>query len=381
MTKVTGPWMTAPATQAVFDALEAVGHQGFFVGGCVRNALLEVSVADVDIATSAMPEQVIEAMTNANLKSIPTGIEHGTVTVMSGGIAHEVTTFRHDVETDGRHAQVTFSTSLNEDAARRDFTMNGLYADRHGDVTDPVGGLADIMKRQVRFIGDANLRISEDYLRILRFFRFYAWFGDAERGIDADGLAACAAGLDGLSNLSAERVGSEMKKLLAAPNPSPAIAAMAQAGILAQVMPEADAKALPILVHLEGEVRPKATRRMACLSGHDLKNHWRLSKSEANEVSLLRKLVSDSAGIPEVAYRHGASTARDTAFLRAALFEQPLSSNLDREIKQGENAMFPVKATDLMPEFQQEALGKKLRELEGNWISSGFSLTKTQLLK
>ena len=380
MTVVTGNWLHAPATQAVFDALETTGYPGYFVGGCVRNALLDAPVADIDITTAATPDMVSKAAESAGLKVVPTGVDHGTVTVVSDGIPHEVTTFRRDVGTDGRHAEVAFSTSMKEDAARRDFTMNALYADRHGEVTDPVGGLPDLEARRLRFIGDAEARIAEDYLRILRFFRFHAWYGDMAQGLDAEGLAACAAGADGLKQLSAERVGSEMKKLLRAPDPSPSVAAMAQAGILARVMPGADAKALPILVHLEAGQAPRMARRVACLGGGELKEPWRLSKSEATEISLLRDLIGAGTGLAEIAYRHGADTAHDLALLRGALFEQPLPDGMEKDIAAGAKALFPVKAADLMPEFEGPALGAKLKDLETRWIASGFALTKAELL-
>ena len=380
MTVVTGNWLHAPATQAVFDALETTGHPGYFVGGCVRNALLDAPVADIDITTAATPDMVSKAAESAGLKVVPTGIDHGTVTVVSGGTPHEITTFRRDVGTDGRHAEVAFSTSMKEDAARRDFTMNALYADRHGEVTDPVGGLPDLEARRLRFIGDAEVRIAEDYLRILRFFRFHAWYGDMAQGLDAEGLAACAAGADGLKQLSAERVGSEMKKLLRAPDPSPSVAAMAQAGLLARVMPGADAKALPILVHLEAGQAPSMARRVACLGGGELKEPWRLSKTEATEISVLRGLIGAGTGLAEIAYRHGADTAHDVALLRGALFEQPLPDGMEKDIAAGAKALFPVKATDLMPEFEGPALGAKLKDLETRWIASGFALTKAALL-
>ncbi|MEP3347068.1 MAG: CCA tRNA nucleotidyltransferase [Litoreibacter sp.] len=380
MTRITGNWIDTPATQAVFDLLETTGHQGYFVGGCVRNALLGVSVSDIDITSAATPDLVVNAAKDAGLKVIPTGIDHGTVTVMSGDIAHEITTFRRDVETDGRHAEVAFSASMEEDAARRDFTVNALYADRTGVVFDPVDGLPDLDARRFKFIGDADARIAEDYLRILRFFRFHAWYGDAAAGLDANALAACAAGVDGLEGLSGERVGSEMLKLLRAPDPAPAMAAMAQAGVLARVMMGADAKALPILVHLEAGRAPSAARRVACVGGFGLKEAWRLSNAEANRIDALRGMVGDITGLPEIAYRHDETLAWDVALLRGALFEQPLAPDTDVLIERGAKASFPVKANDLMPKFEGPALGAKLKDLEARWIASGFGLSKSELL-
>ena len=181
----------------------------------------------------------------AGLKPVPTGIEHGTVTVVSGGLPHEVTTFRKDVETDGRHAQVAFGGSL-EDARRRDFTMNALYAEPDGAVIDPLGGLPDLRARTVRFIDDAAHRIREDYLRILRFFRFHAWYGEA--GSTRAGLPPARRGPRRLHALSRERVGAEMLKLLAAPDPAPAVAAMRASGVLAHVLPGGDDRLLAPMV-------------------------------------------------------------------------------------------------------------------------------------
>jgi poly(A) polymerase len=220
--KVSGDWLTRAETQDVLALLAAPGHRALPVGGCVRNALIGAPVADVDIATDALPETVIGLARAAGLKAVPTGIAHGTVTVVAGGLPFEITTFRRDVETFGRHAAIAFSTRIEEDAARRDFTMNALYACADGTVIDPLGGLPDALARRLRFVGSAPDRIREDYLRILRFFRFTAWYGDPAEGPDAEGLAACAALADGIDGLSRERIGAEMKKLLSAPDPAPA---------------------------------------------------------------------------------------------------------------------------------------------------------------
>src|SRR5690606_38866740 len=168
--RITDAWLKDEGLQQVLHLLTDAGHLAFLVGGCVRNALLGKSVADIDIATDAVPDRVTDVARAAGLKVVPTGVEHGTVTVVVQGVPHEVTTFRRDVETFGRHATVAFSTCVEEDAARRDFTMNALYADAAGRIVDPIGGLPDLMARRVRFVGDADARIREDYLRILRFF-------------------------------------------------------------------------------------------------------------------------------------------------------------------------------------------------------------------
>jgi len=231
-------WLTASRTAAVFDALEAAGGPGCarFVGGCVRNAILGRAVDDLDIATPLTPEAVIAALKAAKLKAVPTGVEHGTVTAVSGGRPYEITTLRRDVETDGRRAVVAYTTDWAEDAARRDFTLNAVYADRDGTLLDPTGaGVVDGRAGRVVFVGDPATRIAEDHLRILRFFRFYAWYG---RGAaDPAALEACAAQSQTLAALPAERVAKELLKLLAAADPRPAVAQMAEAGVLGMILP------------------------------------------------------------------------------------------------------------------------------------------------
>ena len=302
--------------------------------------------------------------------------------MIADSIPHEVTTFRKDVETDGRRAVVAYSNSVEEDARRRDFTMNALYADADGQIIDPLGGLPDLTARRVRFIDDAEARIREDYLRILRFFRFHAWYGDVSKGIDPEGLAACAANLAGLETLSKERVGAEMRKLLAAPDPAPSIAVMAQSGVLGAILPGADARALPVLIHLEGEqgVAPNPVRRLAALGGEDVDAALRLSKAAARERALLRDAATHDASAAELGYRIGHTSAIDALLLRAALLEQPLPETTVQDVTRGANATFPIAAADLMPDYSGPALGERLRALEARWIDSGFTLNKADLL-
>ncbi|KIC36314.1 CCA tRNA nucleotidyltransferase [Leisingera sp. ANG-M7] len=375
------PWLKNPATQAVCQAVAADGAQVLFVGGCVRNALLGEPVSDMDLATDARPEQVMESAARAGIKAVPTGIDHGTVTLVRNGIPHEITTFRKDVSTDGRRAVVAFSNDIAEDARRRDFTMNAIYARPDGEVVDPLGGLADLTKRRVRFIGKAENRIREDYLRSLRYFRFHAWFGDQAEGFDADALAAIAANLDGLAALSRERVGAELLKLLAAPDPAPSVAAMRQSGVLANVLPGADDRALAPLIYLEAGKKPSGIRRLAALGGEDLQEALRLSKSQASYLAAIREAATSTAGASELGYRMGVEKARDSLLLRAALLEQPLCSQLETNIALGAGAAFPVKARDLLPDLKGPELGAALRELEADWIASGFRLSREQLLK
>ncbi|MBC57056.1 MAG: CCA tRNA nucleotidyltransferase [Confluentimicrobium sp.] len=362
--------------------LSQAGYKALFVGGCVRNALLGVAVNDIDIATDAPPDTVMALAQAAGLHPVPTGVDHGTVTVVSDHVPHEVTTFRRDVETDGRRAVVAYATGPEEDAHRRDFTMNALYATPEGEIVDPLGGLADLRARRVRVIDDTDARIREDYLRILRFFRFHAWYGDPGLGLDAEGLAACAANSAGIETLSKERIGAEMKKLLAAPDPAPGVAAMAQAGILARVIPGADARALPVLVHLEEDegVAPEPVRRLAVLGGADLVDRLRLSRDDARRLDLLRGAIGSAQSPSALGYALGADLARDAVLLRAAVLETPLPQGWRRQIADGAGAAFPVRAADLMPALSGPALGARLKELEARWVASGFSLTRDELL-
>jgi poly(A) polymerase len=248
-------WMKLPRTRAVIAALEAAGGAGCarFVGGCVRNTLTGHPIADIDIATLLTPPQVIAALKAAGLKAVPTGVEHGTVTAVSGGQPYEVTTLRRDVETDGRRAVVAFTTDWTEDAQRRDFRLNSLYADAEGQIFDPTGqGVADAKAGRIVFVGDADTRILEDGLRILRFFRFHAHYGKGEP--DPTALAACERLRDRLTALSAERVSAELLKLLAADDPRPAARLMAQTGVLPIILPQAQGLArFEALVAIETE--------------------------------------------------------------------------------------------------------------------------------
>ncbi|MDU8927894.1 CCA tRNA nucleotidyltransferase [Alisedimentitalea sp. MJ-SS2] len=380
--KITGDWFSNKDTQGVCRALTEAGHVALFVGGCVRNALLGVEVHDIDIATDAEPDEVLVLERAAGFKVIPTGIDHGTVTVVAGGEPHEITTFRHDVETDGRRAVIAFSKEIADDARRRDFTMNALYADASGQVIDPLGGLGDLNARRVRFIENPVERIREDYLRTLRFFRFHAWYGDAQAGLDAEGLAAIASHLEGLDRLSRERVGAEMKKLLRAPDPAPSVAAMRQTGVLAHILPGADDKGLAPLVHLEGEqgLAPDAMRRLAVLGGEDVALRFRLSKKETMRLTALRDGIGSMETPAALGYHYGADVARDVCLLRAAVLGGPVDRSGIAAGEKGENAVFPIKARDLMPTLKGPAIGKAMKALEADWIASGFEMSRDELL-
>lgn len=306
-----------PALAAVLSALNGDGEETRIVGGAVRNLLLGEPASDIDLATTALPPETMRRGAAAGFKPVPTGVDYGTVTLVGHGASFEVTTLRRDIETDGRHAKVIFGRDFSQDALRRDFTVNALGLDRDGVVHDVCGGLDDLAARRIRFIGDADARIAEDYLRILRFFRFHARYG--EGAPDAAGLAACIAGRGGLDGLSRERVRAEMLKLLVARGAADAVAAMAGGGLLMPVL-----GCVPRLARFAaiagrddaGEVHPAF--RLAALAveiGEDalrLRERLRLSNDEFDRISRLAAALEALAGRadepPLVALRHLAHT-------------------------------------------------------------------------
>jgi len=372
------PFLNDLAARAVVAAIADGGHQIFFVGGCVRNALLGTGATDVDLSTDALPSRVMDLAEAAGLRAVPTGIDHGTVTIVADGAPFEVTTFRKDVETDGRRAVVAFAKKMAEDAMRRDFTINALYAAPDGQVHDPVQGLPDIAARRVRFIGDAAARIAEDRLRMLRFFRFTAWYADPDQGMDPEALAAIAEAAPDAAHLSAERVGAEMLKFLAAPDPAPALAAMQHSGLGHVVLPGSDAAPLARLVHVEEllGLSPDPVRRLAALAP-DV-DGLRLSRVMQKQHALLRAQIGSGAGPGALAYHNGAGTAYDVMALRAALLETDIPQDMRDQIARGAAATLPVKAADLP--LSGKALGEALRRAEAAWIASDFTLIRTQLI-
>lgn len=378
--KIDGAWIDDPAVQIVCRMLEEGGHQALLVGGCVRNALMGEPVSDIDIATDARPDRVLKLAEQDGRKAVATGYDHGTVTVVEAGRGFEVTTFRQDVETDGRHAVVVFADDLESDARRRDFTVNALYSIRDGTVIDPLGGLEDLSARRIRFIGDPHQRIREDYLRILRFFRFHAIYGNADEGLDQEGVAACASLTDGLDALSKERVGAEMMKLLAASDPAPVLATMEQIGVLSRVLPGATSSVVAPLVHCEAamDLGPDPIRRLAALGGEAPEAALRLSRKDAQAFNALREAPSGSASA--LGYRYGERAALDMLCLGAAVAGQEPSPDWPAEVAQGAAAQFPVQAADLMPGYEGPALGERLNTLEERWIASGFMLSREDLL-
>jgi len=409
MTTIAGaPWLDQQGLQPLLEILNEGGEEARIAGGAVRNALLGEAVTDIDVATTNLPDETIRRAKAAGFKVVPTGYEHGTITVIAKGTPYEVTTLRADVETFGRHARVVFGRDWKADAERRDFTINALYAEPDGRVVDLVGGLADLQSRTLRFIGEAEKRIREDYLRILRFFRFFAWYGSGRP--DAEGLKACARLKDRLSGLSVERIWMELKKLLAAPDPSRALLWMRQTGVLTQVLPETEKWGIDAIHSLVETERAlgwpvEPLLRLASIVPPDperiekLAARLRLSKAEGaalvswagssqpdpslKEGEFLKLLYRSEAGGMGWRLRLGLASARaravesDKALIEAAGYQRLLDITA-----RWEKPVFPVRGKDLLERgFKPgKELGAKLAELEEKWIASGFSLSREDLL-
>jgi len=395
------PWLAAAETQAVLEALARGGAEARIVGGAVRNALLGAPVKDLDIATTASPEDVVRLAEAASLRAVPTGMAHGTVTVISGRQPFEVTTLRRDIETDGRHAKVAFTTDWAADARRRDFTINALYCDRAGALLDPLAGYGDLKARRVRFIGSAEDRIREDYLRILRFFRFTAEY--AEGAPDAAGLAASVALAPGLARLSSERVRAELLRLLAAPRAIPTLEVMAEAGLLTPVLGISGDVALvgrlAAIEHAQGRdgdpllrlaalAAPLTRERLGALD-----SRLRLSNAERERVGHL--LLPDPALAPDAPersaraslYRFGVDAFRDGVLMaRAQRGGAPDDAAWHDHFTLPERwtaPPLPVRGSDLLDAGLAEgpAIGRVVRQFEDWWIGEDFPRDATVLAR
>jgi len=411
-------WIADPDVVRVLEAFVAAGADARFVGGCVRDAVLRRPIADIDLATPETPEAVSRLLEAAGVKAVPTGIDHGTVTAVSEGRAIEVTTLRRDVETDGRRAVVVFTDDWREDAARRDFTVNALSMDREARLFDPFDGLEDLALGRVRFIGDADARIREDYLRILRFFRFHAHYGwiDGEmQALDPDGLAACAANVGGLATLSAERIWSELEKTLRAPEPASLIGAMAPIGALAAVLPEIPdgdrARArLASVVTLEGiTTGSDPVRRLAAMldlaaadgrgRAEAAAERLRLSgrdRSRLTEIAAAQERISPD--LPDQAWRAslyalGLERFQDLALLSWAeeldgeksvdRFETERWCALFRNAGDWRAPTFPLRGADLLALGVPPGpdMGETLRAVEAWWIAGDFAADEAACLR
>ncbi len=386
------PWLRTGATARVLELLNDNGEQARVIGGAVRNALLQLAIGDIDIATTAPPAEVVRRAHAAGIKCAPTGIEHGTVTLVVDGQPVEVTTLREDVETFGRKATVAFGRDWGRDAQRRDFTINGLSVDAAGIVHDHVGGLADIAARRVRFIGDPDQRIAEDYLRILRFFRFHAAYGSGE--LDRDGYLACIRGREGLSTLSAERIRMEMLKLLVAERAAEAVVAMGDGGLLLPILGGVSYPAtLAAMINNERALQraPDAVLRLGALAvavtedARRLATRLRLSNGETRALNSMghrwwRLADMDEATAQRRLYRLGELRFRERVMLAWARSGRGSGDRYWRDLvslpERWRAPAFPLKAADFIARgfVEGPALGHVLSLAEDAWLAAGFPL-------
>jgi poly(A) polymerase len=369
-------WRARRGVGAVLDAVGGENGLSRYVGGAVRDSLLRLPFTDVDLATRLRPHEVVERLQRASIKAVPTGIAHGTITAVADGRPIEITTLRRDVSTDGRRATVAFTDDWKEDAARRDFTINALFADpRTGEVFDYFGGLADLEERRVRFIGEPLERIAEDHLRILRYFRFHARFGSDDP--DAAALDACTARANDLMALSRERIADELLKILALPDPAPTIGIMLQRGILKPVLPEIEPERLCelealVLAERSAGFEPESVRRLAALLPPDPE----LADQVAVRLKLsnkLRKRLSTAAapitgGSPEaLTYRIGPDSAQDQLLLASRFADA-------RAVAGWTPPRLPIGGGALIARGLPEGpiVATTLRQIEQQWVNAGF---------
>jgi poly(A) polymerase len=380
------PWLNEPRLQAVMHAITAAGSEVRVAGGAVRNSLLGEPISDVDLATTMPPADVMRVCKAAGFGVHPTGFEHGTITIVNRHQPFEVTTLRRDVETDGRRAVVAFTNDWREDALRRDFTINAMYCDASGKIYDFTDGYGDILRNRVRFVGAASARIKEDYLRILRFFRFHSRYGKGAP--DAAGLAAAVKLKSGLKKISAERISQEMVKVLVAPKAVPTLKVMAASGILKVILPYTEDW------RVIGRLPEDAILRLYALakSPDDLKERLRLSNDDAKRISALMHAPELSPKLRSteqraMLYSVGEETWRDAVHLGfakskakmgdvkwQALLELPTHVPVPK---------FPVTGKDLLMAgvAPGPAMGEVLRQLEDWWVASDFAPSREELLK
>ncbi|MDR3450753.1 MAG: CCA tRNA nucleotidyltransferase [Alphaproteobacteria bacterium] len=379
-----------PAVRRIMDVAREAGGEARVVGGAVRDVIRGGKIGDIDLASTLPPQRMMEILPAQGIKIVPTGLAHGTVTAVVDHVGYEITTLRHDVETDGRRAQVEFTDDWQSDAARRDFTMNALYADADGTLYDYFGGAEDARTGHVRFIGDAEARIREDVLRILRFFRFYAWFGKGDP--DDAALSACRALANLTPTLSAERVAKEILKLLAAENPVAAWRLMMDSGVAAQGAGEAvDIARLSALIEREQKyaARLDGLARLASLlpenaaTAEKIAARLKLSNRDGDRLAALAILPEQlrknagAQGLRRILYAHGAENVQAALFLNEGDIGAALTV-----IEAWENPLFPIKGEDIVASGIPAGprIGEILRAVEEWWIAGDFRSSRAACL-
>ncbi|HXR88261.1 MAG TPA: CCA tRNA nucleotidyltransferase [Stellaceae bacterium] len=378
-------WVTDKASRALMTALKGDAR---FVGGCVRDTILKRPIGDIDLATPLFPEEIMRRLGAAKIKAVPTGIAHGTITAVTDKRPYEITTLRRDVETFGRHARVAFSADWKEDSARRDFTMNALYMSGEGEVFDYHDGIKDLRAGKVRFVGDPKTRIREDVLRLLRFYRFHAWYGRGEA--DAAARAGCRASTPLLPTLSGERVQTELLKLLTAKDPLPSLAMMLEDGVMQRILPKT--RNLEVLARLiKLEPKPDALRRLAALvasadEGDALARKLKFSNADRERLIALAETVpmtSDAAEQRRLLHRLGRELYGDRVLLTAAIADDAANvKKLLAAAAKWKPIAFPLRGADIAAAGVPEgpAIGKLLAEIAAWWEAGDFKATRKQCL-
>lgn len=375
-------WLRNPSAQKLSKLYKNFGYQVLFVGGCVRNTILKMPVTDIDLATDAQPEEIIKIAKENNIRFVPTGLAHGTITLIIDNKNYQITTFRTDFDHDGRYAKVEFTESLLLDASRRDLTINALYCNHVGEVIDPLNGLNDIKKQKIKFIGNPNERIKEDNLRILRFFRFQAIYGNKNLEIDSIALEACHNHKSKLAALSKERITSELRKILSAPNPLEVIIKMNETGVLNELFQKVSIDSLEAYLKTEKKFKININwlGRLLSLQVTQEEESLKLTRCEFKFLKQTKSAIENQIHVLEFSYYNGVENGKIYSILQNFRHNIILSKNLLNQINSLATKRFPITAKDLMPEISGKKLGEALRSLEDRWIKSNFTLSKKELL-
>jgi len=375
-------WLRNPSAQKLSKLYKNSGYQVLFVGGCVRNTILKMPVTDIDLATDAQPEEIIKIAKENNIRFVPTGLAHGTITLIIDNKNYQITTFRTDFDHDGRYAKVEFTESLLLDASRRDLTINALYCNHVGEVIDPLNGLDDIKKQKIKFIGNPNERIKEDNLRILRFFRFQAIYGNKNLEIDSIALEACHNHKSKLAALSKERITSELRKILSAPNPLEVIIKMNETGVLNELFQKVSIDSFEAYLKTEEKFKININwlGRLLSLQVTQEEECLKLTRCEFKFLKQTKSAIENQIHVLEFSYYNGVENGKIYSILQNFRHNIILSKNLLKQINSLATKKFPIIAKDLMPEINGKKLGEALRSLEDRWIKSNFTLSKKELL-
>ena len=382
--KYLAKWRSNETVNAVLDGVREFGKKIYFVGGCVRNELLgkNVEETDIDFATTAEPDEIV-ALAEAKGWDVQTpGKLFGTVMVIVDGTPFDVTTFRKDLKTFGRHADVEYSEDIVEDAKRRDFTMNALYVDQNGILIDPLNGRHDLRDGIVRFIGNADERIREDYLRMLRYFRMHAHYSKDKETFDDAALEAIKSCAQYVVVLTKERIGREIRRLLEADDPSRCLIKMEEVGLLQELLPGSSTDAVGQLGKIQSTLGKKASPSawLALMQTRDAAEELRLSRPEERKIKQISEHSASTETAAALASRLGEDLAVDIVLTRAAIRNEIPESELLTTANRAASATFPIKAQDLMPDLAGPELGAELERLRSRWVESDFRMERSELL-